>query len=94
MFSTTLRIPDELALYLQERAQASALSVNAFLAQLLERERQAAHRAKLAMDWAAYAQEDQDVSYALGAQAEVLAERRISYAKPRTKNAAARSRKS
>jgi len=38
MFSTTLRIPDDLAAFLQQAAKAEAMSVNAFLADLLERE--------------------------------------------------------
>ena len=50
--------------------------MNAYLAGLLERERQAARQRRLAADWAAYAAEQgaQDVEYALGAQAEVAAE--------------------
>jgi hypothetical protein len=76
MFSTTLRIPDELGTFLQEAARASALSVNTFLVSLIARERDEAKRRRLAKDWAAYGQGDQEVSYALPAQAEVLAEAR------------------
>ncbi len=88
MFSTTLRIQDDLAAFLQEAARASAQSVNTFLAELLEREREAARRKRLTADWAAYAREDQDVSYALGAQSETLAERSQPYSiasKPKVK---------
>lgn len=76
MFSTTLRISDDLAVFLQQAARAEAMSVNAFLAGLLERERQNARRRRLAKDWAAYAAdgEAQDVEYAFAAQAEVAAE--------------------
>lgn len=81
MFSTTLRIDDELGAFLQAAAKRQSLSVNAFLAALLAQERQAAARQRLASDWAAYAQdaEAQDVDYALTAQASVAAE---SQAKP------------
>ena len=76
MFSTTLRIPDDLAAYLQEAAKGASLSVNAWLAQLLERERAEARRQRLAQDWAAYAADGsaQDVEYALPAQGELVAE--------------------
>ena len=76
MFTTTLRIPDELAAFLQETAKDSSMSVNAFLAQLLEKERAEARRRRLANDWAAYAADEaaQDVSYAFAAQAECVAE--------------------
>jgi len=81
MFSTTLRIQDDLGTYLQEAARASSQSVNTFLADLLERERERARRQRLASDWAAYAREDQDVTYALDAQSEVVAERQVLYTK-------------
>ena len=76
MFSTTLRIDESLGQFLQEAASRSALSVNAFLAELLRREQEATARKRLANDWRAYAQdaEAQDVTYALAAQAQVVAE--------------------
>ncbi len=76
MFSTTLRIDESLGHFLQEAARRSALSVNAFLAELLRREQEATARKRLAHDWRAYAQdaEAQDVTYALAAQAQVVAE--------------------
>lgn len=76
MFSTTLRIEEDLGHFLQEAAKRSALSVNAFLAELLRREREAAARKRLAKDWAAYAHdaEVQSVDYAFAAQAQVIAE--------------------
>jgi len=81
MFSTTFRIPDELAGFLQEAAKAEAMSVNAYLARLLERERQAARRRQLARDWEALGAEagSQEVEYALEAQAEIAAERASPY---------------
>jgi len=79
MFSTTLRIEDELGRFLTELAQSRALSVNAFLADLIERERRLLHRQRLAQDWAAYAQEDPGAEYALTAQGELAAERRAGY---------------
>jgi hypothetical protein len=81
MFSTTLRITDELAAFLQQAAQAEAMSVNAFLARLLERERRAERMHRLAKDWAAYAADGdaQDVEYAFSAQAEVAAEEPVPY---------------
>ena len=81
MFSTTLRIPDDLAVFLQQAARADAVSVNAFLAGLLERERRAARKRQLAKDWEAYAAEGnaQDVEWALPAQAEIAAEEPIPY---------------
>ena len=81
MFSTTLRIPDDLAAFLQQAARADAMSVNAFLARLLEQERQAARQRRLAKDWEAYAADGdaQDVQYALNAQAEIAAEEPIPY---------------
>ena len=76
MITTTLRLPDDLARFLQETAREASMSVNAFLAQLLEQERAQARRRRLALDWAAYAAEDsaQDVGYALPAQADLVAE--------------------
>jgi hypothetical protein len=76
MFATTLRIEDDLGRFLQEAARRGAQSVNAFLAELLRQERDRAIRQGWASDWAAYAQDDlaQDVSYALAAQAELVAE--------------------
>lgn len=76
MFSTTLRIDENLGHFLQEAARRSALSVNAFLAELLRREQEATARKRLAHDWRAYAQDAdaQDVSYALAAQAQVVGE--------------------
>ncbi len=76
MFSTTLRIDENLGHFLQEAARRSALSVNAFLAELLRREQEAAARKRLAHDWHAYARDAhaQDVSYALAAPAQVVAE--------------------
>ncbi|MDE3244572.1 MAG: hypothetical protein KGN80_00680 [Acidobacteriota bacterium] len=76
MFSTTLRIDENLGHFLQEAARRSALSVNAFLTDLIHREQEAAARKRLAHDWRAYAQDAQaqEVSYALEAQAQVVAE--------------------
>jgi hypothetical protein len=81
MFSTTLRITDELAAFLQQAAQAEAMSVNAFLARLLEQERQAARLRRLAKDWEAYAAdgEAQEVAYAQAAQMELAAEEPVPY---------------
>jgi len=88
MFSTTLRLDDDLGHFLREVAEASAMSVNGWLLALLRREQAAMARRKLAADWAAYGQdrEAQDVSYAFAAQAEVAAEpRRRSYRARKTK---------
>jgi len=76
MFTTTLRLPDDLARFLQETAKGASLSVNAFVAQLLEKEQAETRRRRLARDWAEYAAdgEGQDVSYALAAQGELVAE--------------------
>ena len=76
MFSTTIRIDENLGQFLQEAARRSAQSVNAFLAELIRREQEAAARKRLAQDWKTYAQDNeaQDVSYALNAQAQVVAE--------------------
>jgi hypothetical protein len=82
MFSTTLRLDDNLGRFLREAAEAHALSVNGWLVELLRREQVAAARRKLAADWAAYGQdaEAQEVAYAFAAQAEVVAEpKRRSY---------------
>lgn len=76
MFSTTLRIPDDLAAYLQEEAKAESLSVNALLSRLIQEHREGARRRRLAAEWAAYAADDQaqDVAFALDAQADLAAE--------------------
>ena len=82
MFSTTLRLDDDLAAFLRKAAEAHALSANGWLVALLRREQAAEARKRLAADWAAYGQdaEAQEVSYAFTAQAEVAAEpRRRSY---------------
>lgn len=98
MFSTTLRIDESLGHFLQEAARRSALSVNAFLAELIRREQEAAARKRLARDWRAYAQdaEAQDVSYAFAAQAQVVAEsKRKTYgakAKPKPKGKAGKAK--
>ena len=76
MYSTTLRLDESLASFLQEEARAHEMSVNALMAELVRQAREARARHRLAKDWAAYAQDAaaQDVSYALPAQAEVAAE--------------------
>lgn len=76
MYSTTLRLDDDLARFLQDEARAQELSVNALLAELVREARSARARHRLAKDWAAYAQDPgaQDVAYALHAQAEAAAE--------------------
>ncbi|WP_243294179.1 hypothetical protein [Geothrix mesophila] len=82
MFSTTLRLDDDLGRFLREAAEVHGMSVNGWLAELLRREQAAAARRRLAADWAAYGKdaEAQDVAYAFGAQTEVAAEpRRRSY---------------
>jgi hypothetical protein len=81
MFSTTLRIPEDLAAFLQQAAAADSVSVNAYLAKLLEQERLAARKRQLARDWAAFGADvdAQDVGYALEAQAEIAAERSTPY---------------
>ncbi len=75
MFSTTLRLDDDLAAFLHTAAAAQALSANGWLVALLRREQALAARRKLAADWAAYGQdaEAQDMGYAFAAQAEVAA---------------------
>jgi predicted HicB family RNase H-like nuclease len=88
MFSTTLRLDDDLGRFLREAAEAYALSVNGWLAELLRREQAAAARRKLAADWAAYGKDEeaQSVAYAFEAQAEVAAEpRRRNYRARKTK---------
>lgn len=82
MFSTTLRLDDDLGRFLREVAEAHAMSVNGWLAELVRREQALAARRKLAADWEAYGKdgEAQDTTYAFAAQAEVAAEpRRRSY---------------
>ena len=76
MFSTTLRIPDDLGAFLQEAAREQSLSVNACLARLLENWREAERRRRLARDWAEYAADDaaQVIEYAFPAQADLVAE--------------------
>jgi predicted transcriptional regulator len=76
MFSTTLRLDDDLGRFLREVAEAHAMSVNGWLVGLLRREQAAAARQRLAADWAAYGKDvdAQDVAYAFPAQAEVAAE--------------------
>jgi hypothetical protein len=92
MFSTTLRLDDDLASFLRAVAEAHALSVNGWLVELLRREQVAASRRKLAADWAAYGQntEAQDVAYAFKAQAEVAAD---TVAEPRRRSYRARKAK-
>lgn len=87
MFSTTLRINENLGHFLQEAARRSALSVNAFLAELIRREQEAAARKRLSKDWASYAQdpETQDVDYAFAAQAQLVSEPARKAYKPKTK---------
>ena len=81
MFSTTLRIPDDLGAFLQETARAQSLSVNACLARLLEDWREAERHRRLAQDWADYAADStaQDIEYAFPAQAEMAAEKAEAY---------------
>ena len=89
MFSTTLRLDDDLASFLRAAAEAHTLSVNGWLVELLRREQAAAARRKLAADWVAYGQDDeaQDVAYAFKAQAEVAAD---TVAEPRRRSYRAR----
>jgi hypothetical protein len=84
MFSTTLRISDELAVFLQQAAQTEAMSVNGFLARLLERECRAERMRRLARDWEVYAADGdaQDVEWALAAQEDVAAEEPVPYRAP------------
>ena len=76
MFSTTLRLDDDLGRFLRAAAEAHAMSVNGWVAELLRREQVAMARQKVAADWAAYGKDEeaQDVAYAFEAQAEVAAE--------------------
>jgi len=76
MYSTTLRIPDDLGAFLQEAALERSLSVNACLAMLLENWRDAERKRRLARDWAEYAADGaaQDIEYAFPAQAGLAAE--------------------
>ena len=76
MFSTTLRIEEDLGDWLRLAARQRALSVNAFLAELIRHEQAQAARRRLASDWGTYAleAEAQDVDYALQAQSDVVAE--------------------
>jgi hypothetical protein len=92
MFSTTLRLDDDLATFLRAAAEAHTLSVNGWLVELLRREQAAASRRQLAADWAAYGTdaEAQDVVYAFKAQAEVASE---SVAEPRRRSYRARKAK-
>jgi len=91
MFSTTLRLDDDLAAFLHQAAAAHTLSANGWLVALLRREQAAEARKRLAADWAAYGKdaEAQEVSYALTAQAEVAA----SVAEPRRRSYRARKPK-
>ncbi|WP_306600219.1 hypothetical protein [Geothrix sp. 21YS21S-2] len=81
MFSTTLRLPDELAAFLQEAARSQGLSVNAYLARLVEERREGDRRSRLARDWALYAGETaaQDVEYAFDPQVSLAAETPLPY---------------
>ena len=81
MFSTTLRLADELAVFLQEAARARSQIVNAYLTSILEERRAEERRRKLAMDWTAYAADAsaQDVDYAVEAQAEIVAEPQVPF---------------
>ena len=76
MYSTTLRLDEDLARFLQDEAKAAEMSVNALLAHLVRQAKEARARNRLAKDWAAYAQDAhaQDVAYAFAAQAETAAE--------------------
>ncbi|WP_306591521.1 toxin-antitoxin system HicB family antitoxin [Geothrix sp. 21YS21S-4] len=76
MFTTTLRLDDDLGRFLREAADAQDMSVNGWVADLLRREQAAAARRRLAADWAAYGKDEaaQDVDYAFSAQADVAAE--------------------
>jgi hypothetical protein len=76
MYSTTLRLDEDLTRFLQEEARSREMSVNALLAELVRQAQAARARRHLARDWAAYAQdaEAQDVAYALPAQADAAAE--------------------
>jgi predicted transcriptional regulator len=56
MFSTTLRLDDDLGRFLREVAEAQAMSVNGWLAELVRREQAMEARRKLAADCAAQAE--------------------------------------
>ncbi len=92
MFTTTLRLPDDLAAFLQEAARSQGLSVNAYLARLVEHRREEDRRGRLARDWTLYAQDTaaQDVDYALEAQRSLAAETPQPY---RAKHEAGKPRK-
>lgn len=81
MFSTTLRLPDDLAAFLQDAARSQGLSVNAYLARLLEGRREEDRRSRLARDWAIYAGDAaaQNVEYALEPQVSLVAETPLPY---------------
>ena len=72
MYSTTLRLDDDLAGFLQEEARHQSISVNALLADLVRQARESRARQRLAKDWAAYARDDdaQSVDYAFAAQSQ------------------------
>ena len=91
MFSTTLRLDDDLAAFLHQAAAAHTLSANGWLVALLRREQAAAARKRLAADWAAYGKdaEAQDMDSAVAAPAEVAA----SVAEPRRRSYRARKSK-
>jgi len=81
MYSTTLRLPDELAAFLQEAARNQGLSVNAYLARLVEDRREGDRRGRLARDWVLYAGDAaaQDVDYAFEPQVSLAAETPLPY---------------
>lgn len=89
MFSTTLRISDELGGALKAAAEQESLSINAYLVRLLTEWQEAERRRVLAADWAAYAQDApaQDVEYAAHAQAELAAETPVSYGQAKRRKA-------
>lgn len=74
MYSTTLRLEDDLAGFLQDEAQHLSISVNALLADLVRQARETRARQRLAKDWAAYARDDeaQSVAYAFAAQSQAV----------------------
>ncbi len=61
------------------------MSVSAFLALLITREREAQRRRLLEADWAAYAKEGLDADYALAAQIEAAAESPLPFKTPARK---------
>ena len=85
MPSTTLRLDEDLARFLQEEARAQDMSVNALLVDLVRQARELRARRRLAEDWAAYAQdaEAQDVAYAFPAQSGLAAEPKARPSRPR-----------